>query len=228
MKYKLILVLQFSTFSSIHSQDWAQLYYYKEANELLPKPKLNEKRVVFIGNSITLGWNQPELTLFKNPEYINRGIGGQTTAQMKIRFFQDVISLKPKAVVILGGINDIAQNQGYVSINEIATNILEMAKLANTYGIKVIICSTLPANVFAWKKEIRPAHKIIALNKLLKRYCLENNYEYLDYYTAMVNEDLGMKEALTFDGVHCNLAGYRFMEPMIKGMLMKVLKEVNN
>ncbi|MEZ4875403.1 MAG: SGNH/GDSL hydrolase family protein [Flavobacteriaceae bacterium] len=212
-----------STITVMKSQDWAQLDRYKAANEQLAPPAAHEQRVVFMGNSITEGWSQDSLALFKNPQYINRGIGGQTTPQMKIRFWQDVIQLRPKAVVILAGINDIAQNTGYISTEETAQNIEDMAQLAQAYGIKVVICSVLPAHYFPWREHILPANKVIALNELLKDIAQRNHVTYLDYYTPMVNDQKGMKAEYTTDGVHCTLAGYRKMEELVLPCLQGVL-----
>lgn len=197
------------------AQDWANLNKYKEDNAQLGSPKAGENRIVFLGNSITEGWVQESLTLFKNPGYINRGIGGQTTPQMKIRFWQDVIKLQPKAVVILAGINDIAQNTGYIPLEETAQNIEDMVLLAKGYDIQVVICSVLPANVFPWRPHILPADKVISLNILLKEIAEKHQVTYLDYYTSMVDDKKGMKAQYTTDGVHCTLKGYQKMEELI-------------
>ncbi|HPF10136.1 MAG TPA: SGNH/GDSL hydrolase family protein [Flavobacteriaceae bacterium] len=204
------------------AQDWAQLNYFKEANAQLLPPEPNENRVVFLGNSITEGWLNVKPGPFDNPQYINRGIGGQTTPQMKIRFWQDVIQLQPKTVVILAGINDIAQNTGYIPVPEIAQNIEEMAELAKSYGIKVVICSVLPANVFPWRPQIYPADKVIELNALLMTYAKTHGHTFLDYYSSMVNDEKGMIAAYTTDGVHCTEAGYRVMEQMVHDILQKI------
>ena len=204
------------------AQDWANLTRYKNANAQLAAPSEGEERIIFMGNSITEGWSQQSLNLFKNPNNINRGIGGQTTPQMKIRFWQDVIKLQPKAVVILAGINDIAQNTGYIPIEETAQNIEEMALLAKAYNIKVVICSTLPANYFPWRPHILPADKVIELNALLKTIAAKHQVTYLDYYASMVDDVKGMKKVYTTDGVHCTLKGYRKMEELIAPILKKL------
>lgn len=205
---------------AVNAQDWAQLGYYKEANAQLTRPKPLENRVVFIGNSITEGWQQPELSFFSKKGYINRGIGGQTTEQMKIRFWQDVIALQPKWVVILGGINDIAQNTGYrIEVSEMAKNIADMAELARAYGIKVIICSVLPANIFPWRPHLLPADQVIALNKLLQEYAQHQGHVYIDFYSRMVDDQKGMISAYSYDGVHCTLEGYRAMEQIASEVL---------
>jgi lysophospholipase L1-like esterase len=201
------------------AQDWAQLNRFKQANAQLCPSENDENRVVFMGNSITEGWLQDSLSLFKNKSYINRGIGGQTSPQMKYRFMQDVIELKPKAVVILAGINDIAQNTGYISIPDIAANIKEMTCLAKSNNIKVVICSVLPSNYFPWRPQIHPADKVIALNILLKEIAHENEVFYLDYYTEMVDNKKGLKDIYTTDGVHCSIEGYRMMELLIEECL---------
>ena len=205
--------------NTIKGQDWAQLNRFRRANTQLSLSEEDENRVVFMGNSITEGWLQDSLNLFKNKSYINRGIGGQTSSQMKHRFIQDVIELKPKAVVILAGINDIAQNTGYISIPDIATNIEEMTAVAKANNIKVVICSVLPSNYFPWRPEIEPADKVIELNILLKEIAHNNDVHYLDYYTEMVDAKKGMKDAYTTDGVHCTIEGYKRMELLIENCL---------
>jgi lysophospholipase L1-like esterase len=201
--------------NTIKAQDWAQLNRFRRANAQLSLSEKDENRVVFMGNSITEGWLQDSLNLFKNKSYINRGIGGQTSPQMKHRFIQDVIELKPKAVVILAGINDIAQNTGYISIPDIASNIEEMTAMAKANNIKVVICSVLPSNYFPWRPHIKPADKVIELNILLKEIAHNNDVHYLDYYTEMVDDKKGMKDAYTTDGVHCTIEGYKRMEILI-------------
>jgi lysophospholipase L1-like esterase len=208
--------------NTIKAQDWAQINRFKKANAQLSISEKDENRIVFMGNSITEGWLQDSLSLFKNKSHINRGIGGQTTPQMKHRFKQDVIELKPKAVVILAGINDIAQNTGYISIPDIATNIEEMVAMAKANNIKVVICSVLPSNYFPWRPEIEPADKVIELNLLLKEISLNNEAHYLDYYTKMVDAEKGLKDLYTTDGVHCTVEGYRAMEVLI-GECLKTL-----
>ncbi len=202
---------------SSNAQDWAQLDRFKSQNEALMNDLEYKNGIVFMGNSITEGWLNDSLNFFDRPGYINRGIGGQTTSQMKIRFWQDVISLQPKAVVILAGINDIAQNTGYIAIPDIAQNIKDMAILASNQKIKVFICSVLPANNFPWRPQIDPSDKVIELNKLLKQYASEAGHIYVDYYTPMANDKKGLKEKYTYDGVHCTIAGYQAMEKILDG-----------
>ena len=197
--------------------DWAHLKKYEQNNSELKK--INEPdRVVFMGNSITEGWSFLDKDFFINNPFVNRGIGGQTTPQMLIRFKPDVVNLNPKAVVILAGINDIAENTGPVTIENIAENIISMAEIAKANEIKVFICSTLPAIDFPWSPGMDPGPKVIKLNSILKNYCDSNNIPYVDYFSAMSDEKGGLKvpEYTTADDlVHPNLAGYKVMEKII-------------
>lgn len=228
MRIKKIFYLAFFIFSySIsYGQDWPNLNRYKEENAKLEV--LNSKdhsRVVFMGNSITEGWLNKRPDFFSANQYINRGISGQTTPQMLLRFRQDVIALKPLVVVILAGINDIAQNTGPYSLEATSGNLFSMCELAKQNGIKVIICSVLPAADFPWKHGLEPAPKVVALNKVLKEYAEKNKLFYVDYFSAMVNEKWGLKEELGTDGVHPNEAGYAIMEPILQRAISKVLKK---
>lgn len=202
--------------------DWANIAKYASENqELLHTP--NKNRVVFMGNSITEGWKTNDAAFFTANNYINRGIGGQTTSQMLVRFRPDVIALRPKVVVILAGINDIAQNNGPIELQDIFGNIVSMAELAKANNIKVILCSVLPANTFPWRKKLQPAAKVIALNSLIKAYCNEEKIPYIDYYSAMVDSEKGLDKKFTNDGVHPTLSGYKVMEPLLQSILIKTL-----
>jgi lysophospholipase L1-like esterase len=230
MKYNKILLILFlfSIAMSNNAQDiyiqgggtltdWAHLKKYEQSNSELKK--INEPdRVVFMGNSITEGWSNFNKDFFINNPFVNRGIGGQTTPQMLIRFKPDVVNLNPKAVVILAGINDIAENTGPVTIENIAENIISMAEIAKANEIKVFICSTLPAIDFPWSPGMDPGPKVVKLNSILKNYCDSNNITYVDYFSAMSDEKGGLKvpEYTTADDlVHPNLAGYKVMEKII-------------
>ena len=197
--------------------DWAHLKKFDEENKKLKKT--NElKRVVFMGNSITEGWSNFDKDFFINNPFVNRGISGQTTPQMLIRFRPDVVNLKPTSVVILAGINDIAGNTGPISLENTAENIMSMAEIAIANNIKVYICSTLPAIDFPWSPGLNPGPKVIKLNSLLKDYCDKNNITYVDYFSAMADEKGGLKvpEYTSADDlVHPNLAGYKLMEKII-------------
>ncbi|MDB2567487.1 GDSL-type esterase/lipase family protein [Flavobacteriaceae bacterium] len=230
MKYNKILLILFlfSIAMSNNAQDiyiqgggtltdWAHLKKYEQSNSELKK--INDPdRVVFMGNSITEGWSNFDKDFFINNPFVNRGIGGQTTPQMLIRFKPDVVNLNPKAVVILAGINDIAENTGPVTIENIAENIISMAEIAKANEIKVFICSTLPAIDFPWSPGMEPGPKVVKLNSILKNYCDSNNIPYVDYFSAMSDEKGGLKvpEYTTAeDLVHPNLAGYKLMEKII-------------
>ena len=197
--------------------DWAHLKKFEKDNKRLKK--INDpNRVVFMGNSITEGWSNFDKDFFiKNP-FVNRGISGQTTPQMLVRFKPDVVNLNPKAVVILAGINDIAGNTGPISLKNTAENIISMAEIAKANNIKVYICSTLPAIDFPWSPGLEPGPKVIKLNTILKDYCIKNNITYVDYFSSMADDEGGLKvpEYTTADDlVHPNLAGYKVMEKII-------------
>jgi len=212
-----------------NSQDWntfANTSYFAKANLELELHTKNNNRVVFMGNSITEGWVRLRPEFFKGRDYINRGIGGQTTPQMLLRFRPDVIDLKPKVVVILAGTNDIAGNTGWTSLETIIGNIKSMAELANSNGIKVVISSILPAIEYLWKPGLEPSPKIISINKTLKEYAKENNFIYLDYFSSMVDDKGGLKVpeyTAANDLVHPNKAGYAVMEILVEQAIEKAL-----
>jgi lysophospholipase L1-like esterase len=223
------LLLPLACSQKINSQDWnefANTSRYDKANlELKLHTKANN-RVVFMGNSITEGWIQMRPEFFNNRDYINRGIGGQTTPQMLLRFREDVINLNPSVVIILAGTNDIAGNSGYISLESIIDNIKSMSEIANANGIKVIISSILPAIDYPWKPGLDPAPKIIIINKALKAFSEENNFIYLDYYAAMADDKGGLKvpEYTTAnDLVHPNKKGYLVMEKLAEIAIKKAL-----
>ncbi len=222
--FSVILIIM-SLSDCTYGQDWANLNRFKDANALLMESSEGENGIVFIGNSITEGWIQDELTFFNNTSYINRGIGGQTTPQMLLRFRADVVELTPRVVVILAGINDIAGNTGPSTIEMIMHNIKSMAEIARANGIAVVLSSVLPARDFSWNPELEPADKVIRLNQLIRNYCDKKDLIYLDYYSSMVNKRKGLKKKLTYDGVHPNTAGYRVMEPLANKAIKKALKE---
>jgi len=211
----------FTTLS--YGQDWANLKRFQQENSELMLAKAHEHRVVFMGNSITEGWLSIRPEFFKNKPYVNRGISGQTTPQMLIRFRQDVIHLKPSTVVLLAGINDIAENTGPSTIEMIANNIVSMAELAKANHINVIICSVLPANKFPWREGLKPAEKVIKLNALLQSYSKKHKLAYVDYYSAMVNDSHGLKKELGEDGIHPNKNGYLIMEPILEKAIKKYI-----
>jgi lysophospholipase L1-like esterase len=202
--------------------DFGGLSRFKEANAMLPAPEPGENRVVFMGDSITQGWKLDES--FPGKPYINRGIGGQTTPQMLVRFRQDVIDLKPKAVIILGGINDIAGNTGPMTIEQTEGNIASMAELARANGIRVVLCSVLPAFDFPWAPGLTPAPKVVAVNAWMKQYAADKGDVYVDYYSAMKDDRGGLPPTLSKDGVHPLPAGYAIMAPLAEAGIEKALK----
>jgi len=205
--------------------DWANMNFYKDSNDKLKKIT-DTNRVVFMGNSITQGWSHFNESFFKNNPFVNRGIGGQTSPQMLVRFRTDVVNLNPKAVVIMAGTNDIAGNTGLISIENTAENIFSMAEIAMANNIAVYICSTLPAIDFLWSPGLEPASKIVKLNTILKNYCKENGLTYVDYYAAMVDADGGLKVpdyTGANDLVHPNKQGYKVMEKIILASLKNSL-----
>ncbi len=205
--------------------DWPGLGYYREANAKLKKPSLKENRVVFMGNSITEGWILKSPEFFQEKPYINRGISGQTTPQMLLRFRQDVIDLGPEVVVLLCGINDIAGNTGPSTLEMIEDNIESMAELAKVNGIKVILCSLLPAYNIPWKPGFEPVEKILALNRWIKKYTFrKKGFIYCDYFSSMADDRNGLKSEYTDDGVHPNKAGYKVMEGLVEKALAEALK----
>ena len=205
------------------TNDWPELRRYRSANAQLSTPVANENRVVFMGNSITDAWIDKRPDFFKTNPYLDRGISGQTTPQMLVRFRQDVIDLHPKVVVILAGINDIAGNTGPSSLEMIEGNLASMAQLAKANRIKVVLCSVLPAFSFPWRPGINPIQKIIDLNKWIKNFADKNGFVYVDYYHAMVDERKGLPENLSSDGVHPTAAGYKIMEPLVQKGITKAL-----
>ena len=203
--------------------DWAALSHYKKENADLPLLKKGEDRIVFLGSSIFENWKKMVPGFFEGRPYLDRGISGQISPQLLIRFRQDVIDLKPKAVIILAGSNDIAGSTGHVTNASIMNNIASMAELAKLHGIKVILCEYLPVNEYPWRKGIEPAPKIMALNKLIRAYALANKYTVLDYFTPLVGERNGQRPELTLDGVHPNKEGYKIMAAVTEAAIQKAL-----
>ena len=210
---------------NVQAQDWPNLKKYQKENTALSIPSSDQKRIVFMGDSITEFWSVIDPDYFSVKSYINRGISGQTTPQMLIRFRTDVIALQPTAVVILAGINDIAGNTGPSSIEMIWDNIFSMVEIAQANNIKVILCSVLPAYDFPWKLNQEPIEKIKALNEIIKNYAAANNIVYVDYYSVMVDDRQGLKAKYSNDGVHPNKTGYQIMEPIVEKAIALVLKK---
>jgi lysophospholipase L1-like esterase len=205
--------------------DWPQLGRYRAENAVLAPTAPGEERVVFYGDSITDSWGRRPETgdFFPGKPYVNRGIGGQTTAQMVVRFRQDVIDLHPAAVVILGGTNDVAGNTGPMTPEMTENNFKSMIDLAKANGIRVIVASITPAADYSWRPGLNPVQKIPALNAWLKGYCQIHSVTYLDYYSALVDGSGGMKAGTSFDGVHPNAKGYAIMTPLAQAAIDKTL-----
>ena len=203
--------------------DWADMQRYRDENARLGPSAPGDQRIVFMGNSITEQWEVLDSAFFAGRPYVDRGISGQTTPQMLVRFRQDVIDLHPAVVVILGGVNDIAENTGPTSLGAIFGNIVSMAELARANGITVVLSSVLPASSFRWRPELAPAPKIVALNTMIRQYALDRHIVFVDYYAAMVDGRGGLKQELTTDGVHPTLAGYRVMEPLVQRAIAQAL-----
>jgi lysophospholipase L1-like esterase len=224
IKFTAIAVMLFSSLFS-QAQDWPNLKRYQEENAKLAAPAAGENRVVFMGNSITEGWKNSSPEFFSANPYICRGISGQTTPQMLIRFHQDVVALKPAVVVLLCGINDIAGNTGPSTLEMIEDNIAAMTEIAKANKIRVVLSSVLPAFAFPWKPGMEPANKVIELNKWIKSYADEHKYTYVDYFSAMKDERNGLPKNLAEDGIHPTKAGYAIMEPLVQAAIAKALKQ---
>jgi len=213
------------TMIPIYMNDFGQLGRYREANTALAAPKPSERRVIFFGDSITDGWHLDEY--FPGKGYINRGISGQTTSQMLIRFHPDVIALQPDVVVILAGTNDIAGNTGPISVDDIEANYAAIAELAHAHGIKVVFSSVMPVHDYTPQSQNffaqRDPAKILALNAWLKTYCAANGLTYLDYFSAMVDEHGLLRKDLAVDGLHPNDAGYKIMAPLAEAAVQQAL-----
>ena len=202
------------------------LLFFLVINYNFLEAKTKNKKIVFMGNSITQMWSDNSFFFKSNPSFINKGISGQTTPQMLMRFYDDVIKENANTVIILAGINDIAQNTGPIQIKDIAVNIFRMAEMAQKNNINVFICSVLPANRILWNKSIKPTYKVIKLNMLLKEFCKNKNIEYVDYYSEMVDWSGGLKTPLytsKWDLVHPNKKGYEKMEEIL---IKKIKKEL--
>jgi lysophospholipase L1-like esterase len=205
--------------------DFGNLGRYRDANAKLAFPSTNEDRVIFLGDSITDSWDLTKY--FPGKPFINRGIGGQTTPQMLIRFRSDVIDLDPRVLVILAGTNDIAGNTGPMSLAEIEANLKTMTELARIHGIKVVLASVLPVNNYTERSKmffpLRPPEEILELNRWIKDYAARNNYIYLDYFSAMVDDKGLLKRDLSEDGLHPNDKGFAVMAPLAQRAIDQAL-----
>jgi lysophospholipase L1-like esterase len=208
-------------------QDWPNLNRYRADNARTQPPAPGEERVVFMGDSITDAWGRTygKNSFFPGKPYINRGISGQTTPQMLIRFRPDVIALKPKAVVILAGTNDIGGNTGPSTLEMIEDNLTSMTELAQANGIKVVLASVMPTcDYIRLQSDRRPNSKIVELNKWIKEYAAKRGAIYLDYFSAMVDDKGNLKQEITYDGLHPNDAGYDLILPLAQKAVAEALK----
>lgn len=219
MKFLSIAAILFS--AALSGQDFANYAKYEKQNQEVIAGKIVPNSI-FMGDSITEGWVSKDPDFFKKNNFVGRGISGQVTSQMLLRFREDVIRLKPKRVIILGGTNDIAENQGPISLDKVFGNIVSMAELAKANGIKVILCSVLPAYDFGWRKDMHPADKVIALNKMIEVYAKKHNIPYVDYHSQMKDSRNGLDKIYTEDEIHPTEKGYEKME----GILMKKLSKI--
>ena len=205
--------------------DFPQLAYYRDRNAQLAPPAPGEQRVIFFGDSITEGWARYWNTFFAGKPYINRGISGQTSEQMVLRFHQDVIDLHPAAVILLAGTNDIAENTGPMTPEMTLNDLRAMLEMAREHNIKLIVCSILPASEFWWHPGLNPAPKVRTWNDQLKAWAESEHLIWVDYYTPMADEQGGLKAALSPDGVHPNQAGYAIMAPLAEAGLAKAFQK---
>lgn len=204
--------------------DWANFKRYEAENKKVEPAVKQEKRVVFMGNSIFEGWIRLRPEFFSGKPYFDRGISGQTTPQMLLRMYDDVIALQPQIMVLKAGINDIAENNAPYNPDHTLDNIKAMAQLARFNKIKVILCSVLPASDFRWRPGLAPGDKVIALNEAIKKFATENKFYYLDLYSTVVDDNKGMRKEYASDGVHPTVEGYKVMEPLLEEAIRKVRK----
>ncbi len=215
--------------SKLHSQapsptDWGNLARYRAENAALGRPKPGERRVVFMGNSITEAWAPLFAQLFPGKPYVGRGISGQTTPQMLVRFRADVVALAPAVVVLLGGTNDIAGNTGPSTLEMIEDNIASMTEIAKANGIRVVLCSVLPVYDYPWRRGLEPGPKIVELNAWIRAYAQKVGAVYVDFHSAMADDRQALRAELTRDGVHPNEAGYRVMAPLVEEGIRRTLR----
>ncbi len=215
--YTVLLLVAVAITCQAQKKDWAGCSRYEQANADMTKAPA----VVFMGNSITEGWAAKHPEFFSDNNYAGRGISGQVSSQMLCRFRDDVIDLHPKAVVILAGTNDIALNNGPISVEHIFRNIVSMVELSRANKIKAVLCSVLPVKKYGWRKEVDPVQPIKELNEMLEKYAKEGKLPWVDFYTPMVTDDGALNPAYTQDGVHPTAAGYEVMEAIIAPVLKK-------
>jgi lysophospholipase L1-like esterase len=207
------------------AESWGNTLRYRAANAQLAPPAAGVPRVVFFGDSITEGWALPAPPAGQPRQYLNRGISGQTTAQMLLRFRADVLALKPRVVVLMAGTNDIAGNTGPTTLDEIAGHLRSMVELARAEGVRVVLCTVLPATGFDWRPELRPAAQIVALNARLRALATELSLGWVDYHSALADAQGGLPRHIAQDGVHPGPAGYARMAELLAPVLDAALKD---
>lgn len=206
------------------ADDWANLARYRDENAALGRPAPGERRVVLFGDSITEGWVKAMPELFAGRSWVGRGISGQTTPQMLVRFRQDVVTLSPAVVVILAGTNDISGKTGPATLEMIQDNLASMADIARAHGIRVVLASVLPARHYYWAPAVVPAPQIVKLNAWIRGYAAAQGLGFVDYHTPMADGDGGLKPALSRDGVHPTRAGYEVMAPLAEKGVAEALR----
>jgi lysophospholipase L1-like esterase len=204
--------------------NWANFSKYENQNTAVKEKQKGEKRVVFLGNSIFEGWSVARPAFFQDKPYFNRGISGQVTAQILLRFQEDVVDLHPDVLVLKAGINDIAENAGPYDQQKTVNNIKSIIQLAKANNIKVVLCSVLPANRFVWRPALSPADKVIELNSALMVLAKTQGVYYLDLYSTVVDDKKGMKANYANDGVHPTVDGYKVLEPLVEEAIRSVKK----
>ena len=216
-------VAPLATVAAEPAPDWAGLALYREANARAGKPAPGERRVIFMGDSITDAWPSVAPDFFAGRPYLGRGASGQTTAQMLVRFRQDVLALAPRVVVLLAGTNDVAENQGPYREDDTFANLASMVDLARAHGIEVVLASVLPARDYPWRPGLAPAAKIVRLNARLRDLAASQGLVYADLHGPMADDDGGLKRVLADDGIHPNRAGYEVMGPIVERAIAKAL-----
>lgn len=210
-RFIISLAVLMSSVLTVCAQDWANFGRYEKSNsEVTSRPK-----AVFMGDSITDGWASADPEFFTDNNFVGRGISGQTTSHMLVRFRRDVVDLAPKYVLILAGTNDIARNNGEISLENTLGNIISMCEIAKSNKIKPVICSVLPADRFGWRPGLKPAKDIVKLNEMLRSYADSEKIMYIDYYSVLADENGGLPAQHATDGVHPNLSCYKIMEQIV-------------
>ena len=224
MKRVISFILALVPFLGISAQDdWANFKRYAESNKEVQAWPQEKRKVVFMGNSITQNWVSRHGQFFTDNGYVGRGISGQTTYQMVLRFYEDVVCLHPQAVVINGGTNDIAQNNHPYVEDRTFRNIALMAQIAHQNGIKVILTSITPCDHYVWRKEVTDViGKIKSLNARIRDYAGKHGFQYVDYWSAMADERGAMRDGISDEGCHPNVAGYEIMEPLVQAAIKNV------